>query len=151
MGVVYHTHYLDYFEAARTEALRALGVAYRDLEDAGIFLPVVDVQVRYRRPAQYDDLLAVEVTFPEPPSTRVRTTYAVRRLTADDRTDNGASADGASADGAKARGAEADAEAAQAAPIVTGEVTLCFVDGATRRPTAPPEVVQEAFAQVMEG
>ena len=79
MGVVYHTHYLDYFEAARTEALRNLGVRYRDLEDSGIIMPVVEANVRYRAPAHYDDVLVVGVTFEEEPSVRVPIEYTVRR------------------------------------------------------------------------
>lgn len=80
MGIVYHTHYLDYFEAARTEALRALGLAYRDLEARGIIMPVVDLAVHYHRPARYDDILDIETTFPEAPSLRVRIEYTVRRV-----------------------------------------------------------------------
>jgi len=79
MGVVYHTHYLDYFEAGRTEALRDLGVRYRDLEANGIIMPVVEANVRYQRPAHYDDVIIVEVTFEAPPSVRVPIEYAVRR------------------------------------------------------------------------
>jgi acyl-CoA thioester hydrolase len=79
MGVVYHTHYLDYFEAARTEALRDLGVRYRDLEDKGIIMPVVEVNVRYHGPAYYDEVLVVDVTFPELPSVRVPIEYSVHR------------------------------------------------------------------------
>lgn len=79
MGIVYHTHYLDYFEAGRTEALRNLGLPYRDLESQGIIMPVVDVDVRYRGPAHYDDMLVVEVTFDEMPSVRVPIDYTVHR------------------------------------------------------------------------
>ena len=79
MGVVYHAHYLGYFEAARTEALRAWGLPYKALEDAGVQMPVVEAALRYRRPARYDDLLEVEVSFPEPPGARVLTRYQVRR------------------------------------------------------------------------
>lgn len=79
MGVVYHTHYLDYFEAARTEALRDLGLAYRQLEADGIIMPVVEASIRYRRPARYDDLLAIETRFEGVPQTRVPIDYKVRR------------------------------------------------------------------------
>jgi acyl-CoA thioester hydrolase len=84
MGVVYHTHYLDYFEAGRTEALRDLGVRYRDLEDRGIIMPVVEANVRYRAPAHYDDVLAVEVVFEEMPGVRVPIEYTVHRNSEDD-------------------------------------------------------------------
>jgi acyl-CoA thioester hydrolase len=79
MRVVYHAHYVDYFEAARTEALREHGLPYKALEDAGIIMPVVELNVRYLRPARYDDLLEVRVQFPEAPSVRVLTEYEVRR------------------------------------------------------------------------
>jgi len=79
MGVVYHTHYLDYFEAGRTEALRDLGLPYRSLEADGIIMPVVEANVRYKRPAHYDDLLVIRVTFDEMPSVRVPIDYTVRR------------------------------------------------------------------------
>ena len=52
MGVVYHAHYLDFFEAARTEALRELGLAYKSMEEAGFQMPVIDLAVKYRKPAQ---------------------------------------------------------------------------------------------------
>ena len=79
MSVVYHAHYVDYFEAARTEALRARGFPYKKLEDAGIIMPVVDLHVHYHQPARYDDLLDIKVWFPEPPSVRIRAEYEVRR------------------------------------------------------------------------
>ncbi len=78
MGVVYHAHYIDYFEAARTEALRAHGLAYKTLEDSGVIMPVVELAVRYHRPARYDDRLDVTVRI-ETPETRARFEYEVRR------------------------------------------------------------------------
>ena len=59
MGAVYNSHFFVYFEVARTEYLRKLGTAYRDLEDRGVFLAVVEAHCRYLRPARYDDLLEV--------------------------------------------------------------------------------------------
>lgn len=79
MGVVYHAHYLNYFEHARTELLRERGLTYRELEEGGVMMPVVDVAVQYRRPARYDDLLAIHVRVVEPPSSRIKLTYEVRR------------------------------------------------------------------------
>lgn len=79
MGVVYHTHYLDFFEVARTEALREAGVRYRDLEDRGIIMPVVDASVKYRAPAYYDDVLVVTARFPQQPTVRVPIEYSVHR------------------------------------------------------------------------
>ena len=79
MGVVYHTHYLDWFEAARTEALRSAGVAYARLEAEGVIMPVVEATVRYHSGARYDDEVEVEVSFPEIPRVRATIDYAVRR------------------------------------------------------------------------
>ncbi|MET0392464.1 MAG: thioesterase family protein [Chitinophagaceae bacterium] len=67
MGVVYHGHYFQYFEAARAESIRQLGFTYADMEKMGTIMPVVDVQCRYIRPARYDDLLTVRVTLRELP------------------------------------------------------------------------------------
>ncbi len=79
MGVVYHAHYIDYFEAARTEALRDMGIVYKELEDKGIQMPTVDLAVRYRQPARYDDLLEIRVILKEKPRMRIRIDYEVRR------------------------------------------------------------------------
>lgn len=83
MGVVYHTHYLDYFEAARTEALREAGLAYKTLEDAGVIMPVVDLAVQYKRPAHYDDLLDITAVVEEPPRMKLTVRYEVRRADED--------------------------------------------------------------------
>ena len=60
MGVVHHSVYPIWFELGRTEMLRARGGNYRDLEAEGVFLAVVRLEVRYRRPARYDDLMRLE-------------------------------------------------------------------------------------------
>jgi acyl-CoA thioester hydrolase len=79
MGVVYHTHYVDFFEYTRTEALRELGLPYKSVEDAGIIMPVVDMGLRYRRPAKYDDLLEISASIGEMPRMRLRIDYEVHR------------------------------------------------------------------------
>lgn len=61
MGVVHHSVYVVYFEEARLAYLREAGLPYRDLEERGILLPVVELRVRYRRPARLEDLLAIHV------------------------------------------------------------------------------------------
>ena len=80
MGIVYHTHYLDYFEAARTEALRDMGIAYKMIEEQGLFMPVIDLALQYKRPAYYDDLLEINTYFDEVPRVRVPIRYEVRRV-----------------------------------------------------------------------
>ncbi|HEX2847439.1 MAG TPA: thioesterase family protein [Chitinophagaceae bacterium] len=67
MGVVYHSHYFQYFEVARAEAIRELGFTYADMERTGVIMPVIEVQCRYLRPALYDDLLTVKVILKELP------------------------------------------------------------------------------------
>ena len=62
MGLLHHANYLVYFEQGRTELLRELGLSYRDLEDRGFLLVLSKVEVRYRRPARYDDLLTLRTT-----------------------------------------------------------------------------------------
>lgn len=79
MGVVYHTHYLDHFEAARTEALREAGLAYKELEATGILMMVTEATLRYHRPALYDDVLEIEAAFTETAGPRLPIDYAVRR------------------------------------------------------------------------
>lgn len=59
MGVVYYANYLVLFERGRTEFMRELGVRYRDLEEQGIYLPVMETQVKYLAPAHYDDLIKI--------------------------------------------------------------------------------------------
>ncbi|HUK67048.1 MAG TPA: thioesterase family protein [Anaeromyxobacteraceae bacterium] len=80
MGVVYYANYLRYFEAGRNEFIRAKGVTYREFEDEhGLALPVVEVAVRYRQPARYDDLLSVEVALSEIRRASARFEYRVTR------------------------------------------------------------------------
>ncbi len=62
MGLLHHANYLVYFEQGRTELLRDLGYTYRDIEAQGFFLVLTKLQVRYRRPAHYDDLLTLRTT-----------------------------------------------------------------------------------------
>lgn len=72
MGTVYHAHYATYLEVARVEALRALGVRYADLEERhGIILPVVNMHLRFLRPARYDDLLTLKTRIPAMPDDSV--------------------------------------------------------------------------------
>ncbi|MBW7845043.1 MAG: acyl-CoA thioesterase [Bacteroidia bacterium] len=75
MGVVYHGNYALYFEIARTEALRKLGVTYRSLEDSGIMMPVVSLSMNYKKSAKYDDLLSLQATFPVLPTAKTVIDY----------------------------------------------------------------------------
>ena len=77
MGVVYHGRYPVWFDVARTEHLRAAGFNYRDLEERGLRLVVTDMQIRYRRPPHYDDLVRIRCWVREAVPRRVSFGYAV--------------------------------------------------------------------------
>lgn len=77
MGYVYYGTYAQYFEVGRVEALRSLGLSYRRMEEDGVMLPVHDLQVKYHKPAFYDDLLTVRTSIIELPSVRIRFAYEV--------------------------------------------------------------------------
>ena len=67
MGVVYHGHYAQFYEIARTEAIRQLGYTYKDIEAMGIIMPVIDIHSRFLRPAKYDDMITVKTVLKELP------------------------------------------------------------------------------------
>ena len=117
MGVVYHAHYVDFFEAARTEALRKTGISYRSIEESGVFMPVIDLSVNYIRPAHYDDLLVIECRgFLSDSGVKVRFDYAVRRK---------------------------DEEAV----LAEGTVHLCFLERERKRPVSAPDFVVKSLAR----
>lgn len=68
MDVVYHGNYAQYFEVARAESIRSLGFTYKDMEAAGVIMPIVEIQCKFLRPAHYDDLLTVKTILKELPS-----------------------------------------------------------------------------------
>ena len=59
MGYVYYGNYAQYFEVGRVEWLRSLGVSYKSLEESGIMLPVIKLEVDFIKPGKYDDLLTI--------------------------------------------------------------------------------------------
>jgi acyl-CoA thioester hydrolase len=79
MGVVYHGNYLPWFEIGRTTLLKEMGLPYRQLEEEGYRLPVLEVGAKYFRPAVYDDTVTIVTTLTEKPLLRIRLEYEVRR------------------------------------------------------------------------
>jgi acyl-CoA thioester hydrolase len=79
MGLLHHANYLVYFEQGRTELLRTLGMSYRDLEDQGYLLVLTKLEVRYRRPARFDDVLIVRTTAVKTTAVRIDHRYEVFR------------------------------------------------------------------------
>jgi acyl-CoA thioester hydrolase len=78
-GVVHHSVYAVWFEMGRTELLRANGVAYKDLEAAGVFFVVARLNIKFHRPAQYDERLCLETTCSVVSSAKVEHTYKLSR------------------------------------------------------------------------
>ena len=77
MGYVYYGHYAAYYEVGRVEALRKLGFSYRQLEDKGIMMPVLESKIRYLKPARYDELLTIKVIIPVMPAVKMNFTYEI--------------------------------------------------------------------------
>jgi acyl-CoA thioester hydrolase len=75
MGYVYYGNYASYFEVARVESIRQLGFTYKQMEDDGIALPVLDYSIKYFKPAFYDDELTIETIITEIPKARIHFTY----------------------------------------------------------------------------
>ncbi|MDT0557520.1 thioesterase family protein [Ichthyenterobacterium sp. W332] len=75
MGVVYHGNYAQYFEMGRTEWLRNLGITYKAMEDNGIMLPVISLQINYKKSACYDDLVKVITTLKKTPTASIEFDY----------------------------------------------------------------------------
>ena len=79
MRVVYYGNYLTYFERGRNELLRACGMTYREMENTGIALPVLEAQVHYHAPATYDDLLDITVWCSEFKGVRLKICCEIKR------------------------------------------------------------------------
>jgi acyl-CoA thioester hydrolase len=75
MGFAYYGNYAQYYEVGRVEAMRGIGMSYREIEEQGIFLPVYTFSIKYLKPALYDDELTIKTTIPELPKARIRFEY----------------------------------------------------------------------------
>lgn len=77
MGYVYYGNYAQYFEMGRVEWLRNLNASYKSMENNGIMLPVLNLNVRYLKPAKYDDLLTLKTTLKKIPSVKIEFDFEV--------------------------------------------------------------------------
>lgn len=77
MGIVYYARFLEYFEEARTELLRKIGIKVTDIEDNGYYLPVISVNCLYKNPAKFDDELNVKTKISEIPRSTLKIEYKV--------------------------------------------------------------------------
>ncbi len=77
MGIVYYGNYADYFEQGRTEWLRSLGFSYRYMEENNVHLPVINLNVDYKKPALYDDVITITTKLVKIPSVRIEFYYEI--------------------------------------------------------------------------
>ena len=77
MGYCYYGNYAQFFEIGRVETLREIGVSYKELEARGIMLPVVDLNVKYLRPALYDDLIEIKTYLNKVPGVKIEFDYEI--------------------------------------------------------------------------
>jgi acyl-CoA thioester hydrolase len=77
MGYVYYGNYAQFFEVGRVEWLRALGVSYKSLEESGIMLPVIQLNINYMKPAKYDDLLTITTIMTKKPLVKIEFDFEV--------------------------------------------------------------------------
>lgn len=75
MGYVYYGNYAAYFEVARVELLRSMGISYKKLEEDGVMLPVLEFKIKYYKPAYYDDELSIRILIDKIPGVRIHFTY----------------------------------------------------------------------------
>jgi acyl-CoA thioester hydrolase len=80
MGVVYYANYFVWFEVARTDLLRSVGLTYKDMEADGYALPAVEAHCEYRQPARYDDEIDIEAVGERLSPVRVKFAYQVTRV-----------------------------------------------------------------------
>lgn len=116
MGVAHHTAYPVWFEVGRTELLRADGISYRELEAEGVMLAVVSLEVKYRRPARYDDLLRLRTTLAQSGHVKIEHTYELFR----------------------------DRPAGSAELLATGRTVLACLDRSGRLQAIPPVLAVES-------
>ena len=77
MGYVYYGNYATYFEVARVETFRSIGFSYKELEDSGILMPVVNLNTKYMKPLFYDEEYSVKVTVSKRPTVKIIFDYEV--------------------------------------------------------------------------
>ena len=75
MGFVYYGNYAQYFEVGRVESIRQLGYTYKQMEEDGIIMPVVEINIKYLKPGKYDDLLTIKTTIKAVPEAHKITFY----------------------------------------------------------------------------
>jgi acyl-CoA thioester hydrolase len=75
MGFVYYGVYAQYYEVGRVECMRSLGFSYKEMEESGVLMPVINLTVNYKKPALYDDEVRIVTTVKEIPGLRITFDY----------------------------------------------------------------------------
>ena len=83
MGVVYHANYVKYFEIGRTEWLRCYGITYKETEEKGIIMPVISLQVNYKKSAVYDEVIQVKTSLLRLPKASIEFAYEITNIAGD--------------------------------------------------------------------
>jgi len=78
MGVVYHANYLVWFEIGRTKYIEQLGFTYKEMEKAGLLLPVIDAHISYKKPARYGEHICIETTLNSYDGIRITYDYTIK-------------------------------------------------------------------------
>jgi acyl-CoA thioester hydrolase len=78
MGVVYHANYLNWFEVGRTEMIRKMGLSYRSIESSGLLLPVIEADLKFKKPARYDDIISIYTRIQSFTNVRLEFAYEIR-------------------------------------------------------------------------
>ncbi len=120
MGFFYHSHYVELFDIGRTELMRSIGLSNYEIEASGIELPVCRVEVDYRKPALYDDLLTIRTRITEMPRAQIKFESEVLRNASGD-------------------------EHSEPQSIASGKVTLAFMHSDTKRACRPPQRIIEVL------
>lgn len=80
MGIVYHANYLKYFEIARTELIRNLGMSYKDFEKYGVYMPVKETFIDFKSPVNYDDIIIVYAEIEKLKHVSIKISYEIYGL-----------------------------------------------------------------------
>ena len=83
MGVVYHGNYAQYLEMGRVEWLRSMGISYKAMEENGIMLPVISLNIKFKKSAVYDDLITVTTYIKKKPMVKIEFDYEIRNQEGD--------------------------------------------------------------------
>ena len=78
MGFVHHSNYAKIYENARWETLREIGIPYSAIEEQGVFMPVIDMSFKFKKPAYYDDILTVTTKITEIPRSRIKFEFELK-------------------------------------------------------------------------